>query len=87
LICTDRNLYKFAFGFIDRLYKDYFGELKEVISLKEIEIRKYIKTIKNSPKWLAKISSRAEKNGIPIEDAIRRNAEYLYYKENNKIDK
>jgi len=82
LICTDRNLNKFAFGFIDRLYIDYFGESKEVISLKEVQVRKYIKNIKNSPNWLAKITEKAKKDGVPVEEAIRKNAEYVYLMKN-----
>jgi len=83
LMSTDRNLFKFAFGFIDQVHRAYFGESDVVLSIKEKRILEIIKTIKSSPNWLKSIEERALLKNISLEEAIRKNAVYVLSKEDN----
>lgn len=81
LMSTDRNLFKFAYGFIDQLHKAYFGESEVILSVKEKRIRHFIKSIRSSPNWMRSIEKKAIKENIAFDEAIRNNAEYMVWKE------
>lgn len=86
LLSTDANLHRFAFGFIDQLYDAYvFPNKKQSRNKKSKEerIQVYIRAIKETPKWISTIKKKAAKENIPLEDAIRKNAEYMVWHEDN----
>ena len=83
LLSTDANLYKFAFGFIDQLHDAFFNEGVLSNNSEEAKIQSYVKTIKASPEWLEKIKLKAKDKNIPLETAIRKDAEYMVWKEKN----
>lgn len=87
LLATDANLYKFAFGFIDQLYDGYFksGKGSEQKSIdKEQRIRAYIHSIKETPHWLNQIKAQAKKENISLDEALRKNAEYMLWQEDQQ---
>lgn len=86
LLSTDANLYKFAFGFIDQVYEAYatMDQLPANKHSDEARLQFYIQLIKNDAKWLASIQQKAEKKQLPIEEAIRKNAQYMVWKEKQR---
>jgi len=44
----------------------------------------YTKPIKETPEWIQSITEQATKDNLPIEEAIRKNAEYMVWEEENK---
>ena len=87
LLFTDANLHRFAFGFIDQLYDSYFKSDKNSVSLKdkkEERIQLYIHAIKGTPEWIESIKKKAQERKISLSEAIRKNAEYMVWRENNE---
>lgn len=87
LLSTDANLYKFAFGFIDQLYDGYFSLNQNEISkkgAKEERVQFYIRAIKETPEWIESIKKKASEENIPLDEAIRKNAEYMVWSKNNE---
>ncbi len=86
LLSTDANLYKFAFGFIDQLYDGYFNSNQNAISkkgAKEERIQFYIHAIKETPEWIESIGKKASEENIPLDEAIRKDAEYMVWSKEN----
>lgn len=86
LLSTDANLYKFAFGFIDQLYDGYFNLNQNAHSkkgAKEERIQFYIHAIKETPEWIESIKKKASEENIPLDEAIRKDAEYMVWSEDN----
>lgn len=81
LLSTDANLYRFPFGFIDRLHRAYFQEGESDDSDYEERIQYYTEGIMKTPDWLESVQKHAEEKGITLEQAIRENAEYMVWKE------
>ncbi|MCL3781041.1 hypothetical protein EMN47_11695 [Prolixibacteraceae bacterium JC049] len=85
LIATDANLYRFAFGFIDQLYNAYIHpEKAKEKQLKEKQVQTYIHAIKTTPEWLELVKKKAKEEGISLDKAIRKNAEYMVWKDSQK---
>lgn len=85
LLSTDANLYKFSYGFIEQLYQVYFDKEKPKKSdEKEERVQFYIDVIKGTPEWINSIKKKAKGEGVFIDKAIRKNAEYMVLKEENK---
>jgi hypothetical protein len=70
LSVTERFLYKFDWGFVDDVYKlytpSYSGDL----------IYDFANGIKLDATWFAKMLAKAEKQGIPLEEAINNEAAF-----------
>ncbi|XOV66059.1 MAG: hypothetical protein ACFHU9_10525 [Fluviicola sp.] len=81
ILFTDANLKDFAYGFIDRLFDEYCSNGREK---REMRISKIIEDIHNTPEWLETIKAQAKKEGIPLEDALRKNAVYLMEQEKKR---
>lgn len=83
LLSTDANLYKFPFGFIDQLHDAYFNSSNTDVlkTIKEKKIQDYMVIIKNTPEWIKMVKEQAKKENIELEQAIRNNAEYMVWKE------
>ena len=87
LLSTDANLYKFGFGFIDQFYFGYLNSSQNLTNqsnTKEERIHFYIRAIKATPEWIKLIRKRAGEKNISLEEAIRQDAEFLVWKEENK---
>lgn len=87
LLSTDANLYKFAFGFIDQLYDSYFGSKKDSVNetgKKEERIQYYIHAIKETSGWIDAIRKNAQEETMSLSELIRKNAEYMVWKEENE---
>jgi hypothetical protein len=79
LLCTDANLYKFPFGFIDQLHDAYFGKTHD-----QARFEHYVNAIKGTPEWLIMIENQAKMDGLSVDEAIRQNAEYMVMEEEKK---
>lgn len=86
LLSTEANLDRFAFGFIDQLYDAYVypEKITQKKKSKEERIQVYIKAIKKTPKWINSVREQALKENITLEEAIRKNAEFMVWREDNK---
>lgn len=78
IMFTDANLKDFAYDFIDRLYDEYCSNGREK---REKRIAQIIEAINNTPQWLASIKEQAKKDGISLEEALRKNAVYTMIQE------
>jgi hypothetical protein len=86
LLSTDANLYKFSYGFIEQLYAAYFNKDNPILEdKKETRVQFYIHSIKETPKWLKSIKEQAIVDGVSLDDALRKNAEYMVWEEEKKI--
>jgi len=84
LLATDANLYKFAFGVIDRFYEVFVKGDVNSISKKEKRVQHYIQYIKASEELMQLMKKQAKQNKQSLEKEIRANAAYYFWKENNK---
>lgn len=76
LMVTERFLYKFDWGFIDRLFEAYTPEL-----LKD-EPYLYEGKIKGYSEWFDNVEIKAKNSGISISEALTRDALYTWMNEN-----
>lgn len=84
LLSTDANLFKFPFGFAEQLHDAYFNAGRgrfRTREAKKARVQYYIRAIKGAPDWLEKITENARKENVPLEEAIRKNAEYMVWQE------
>lgn len=87
LLSTDANLCKFAFGFIDQLHDAYSNSNQGSVGAKnarEERIQFYIHAIKETPDWMESVKQQASNENISLEKAIRKNAEYMVFTEENE---
>ena len=85
LMLTEANLFRFAFGFIDQLYDAYINyDIEKIKTEKEARIQAYIHAIKETPEWFKNIKEQAKKQNITLEEALRKNANYMVWKEDNE---
>lgn len=76
LLQTDANMDRYSFGFVDDMYKMVHEDVES-----EQAIKKIIQTILNNPDWLESIEEKARKRGYTLDEMIRIDAEWLYYKQ------
>ncbi len=81
LLSTDANLHRFPFGFIEQLHDDYFPTAASQERSYEQRVKSYIDGIMETPEWLYGITLEAEEKGIALEEALRKNAEYMIWQE------
>jgi hypothetical protein len=75
ILQTDGGLNNFGFGFFDRIINAFnSNDLPE-------GVLRYIKAIKNDPKWLASIEEKAKQRGISVDEMIEIDARYMYENE------
>ncbi|MHC1776777.1 MAG: hypothetical protein AB9834_15350 [Lentimicrobium sp.] len=92
IMATEANLYRFPYGFIDRLYDALVesGNVKasEVPivnnSAKEAEIQKIMKAIDDSPEWKESVKQKALKKGISYEEMLRLDANWVWEQKQKK---
>ncbi len=81
LMCTDANLPRFAFGFIDRIYNFYFDTNANLL---EDNIVNMMNIIRRTPEWIQSIENQAREHGQPLEKVLRENAIYVIEEEKKK---
>lgn len=81
IMFTDANLKEFAYEFIDRLYDEYCANGREI---REKRIAEIIKDIYNTPDWISYVKAQAKRDGITLEEALRKNAVYMMIQEEKK---
>jgi hypothetical protein len=86
IMATEANLYRFPYGFIDRLYEALAssGSVKAsqapvvINTAKEAEIQEYMKAIDSSPEWKESIKKKAAAKGISYEEMLRLDANWVW---------
>ena len=78
LIVTEGNMNDFGFGFIDRVYDAYFGENKVY---QDWKMEQYARSILREDEWSQSVLEKARTEGIPFHEAVRNNAEYLVWQD------
>jgi len=88
MMATEANLYRFPYGFIDRLYDALMAEGgvkasdKPVVIIdeakKEAEIAEIMKNIDNTPGWKESVREKAQKKGIGYTEQLRYDAEWMW---------
>ncbi len=86
IMATEANLYRFPYGFIDRLYEALVsaGNVKAseepVIKnpSKEAEILEMMKAIDNTPDWKEKIEKKAAERGISYNEMLKLDATWVW---------
>jgi len=81
LLSTDANLYRFPFGFIDNMG---LALKRAVEDEKEARIQRQMSIIKASEEWYEDIKGYAKTSNITIKKALRDNAEYMIWLEDNE---
>lgn len=78
-VFTAPMLYDYMFGFAETAFDLYeFARCDSCV--KERKIQWMMTVIQSSPEWYDAVVKQAEEKGIPIEEALRGNAEYTVYK-------
>jgi hypothetical protein len=81
LLCTDGNYHQLGFGFINDAYNLYYKSESNTMTLDKDKVKVYIQLIKDTPKWLKDVEKKAGINKIPLDSAIRLDAEYMVMQE------
>jgi hypothetical protein len=86
IMATEANLYRFPYGFIDRLYEALASSgsvkaSKEPVVInteKEAEIQEIMKAIDSSPEWKESVKKKADVKGISYEEMLRLDANWVW---------
>lgn len=81
VLVTEATWMLFPFGFTDAFLQ---GLQPETGADREMQISIVMDRIRREPNWYHAIMEKAEKNHVPAEEQLRRDAEYLIGLENNK---
>ncbi|NTW23161.1 MAG: hypothetical protein HGA37_00565 [Lentimicrobium sp.] len=92
IMATEANLYRFPYGFIDRLYEALMakGEVKASSTAatgdagKEAGIAEIMKSIDSSPGWKESVQKKAAKKGISYEEMLRLDATWTWEQKQKK---
>lgn len=82
LMATEANLYKFCYDFIEKSNT----ALKVGIESYEKRVKEIELKIRQTPDWFEQVANKSRERGIPLEDMLRMDAEYVYdveLKQNN----
>ncbi|MGI4832551.1 MAG: alginate O-acetyltransferase AlgX-related protein [Janthinobacterium lividum] len=74
LLAMEGNLDDVGFGFIS----EAFDAVCPLTSQDETHLQAIINDIKHNPEWLANVAKGAENHQIPLEQALRENAKFVY---------
>ena len=82
---TTMFAYDYLFGFMETALKTFEeGDVYDGTKYVEEQISFIIERIKSDPQWLNMVEKQAKKEHITLDEALRRNAEYVYETEFNK---
>ena len=70
LYANDANMARYGWGFIDRLWSEYFDNTREILRIAN--------DIRNDPVWMAQIVEKAAKKGIPVDSMLKKDAIWVY---------
>ncbi len=86
IMATEANMYRFGFGFIERLYDVYTGKGAPVFDPMQLEneIRDQMSVIRNDEKWMELIRKKAKDANKPIDTILRQDAAYMVSVNRNK---
>jgi hypothetical protein len=74
MIVTESNYPVFPFGFIEAYFEKCLPESPEN---QQIELEQSIEKIKNDKDWYAYVVKKAKEQGLTIDEALRRDAQYI----------
>jgi len=76
---TTMFAYDYMFGFVETALKTFEeGDVYDRSEYVEEQINHIIERIKNDPEWLGSVEKQAKREHITLEEALRKNAEYVY---------
>jgi hypothetical protein len=75
IMVTERFLHKYDWGFTDRLFEAYEPEYAFD------PLYKYANAIRSLPDHFQEMKDESERLNMPLEELIRKNADYLFYSE------
>lgn len=82
---TEAAYHNFDLGFVNsyiQILEGYYTKPEKLESGREGRIQYYISMIKNNKQWLGDVKEKARERGIPLEEMIRKDAEYMVDQEN-----
>jgi hypothetical protein len=74
LLVTEATYELFPFGFIEDFFTKYMSS-RETDEKVLLEIK--MEEIKRTPQWYKSIVEKARKNGIPVEEQLKKDAQYM----------
>lgn len=86
ILQTEATLYRFAFGYLDKLievYKDT-NYVFDTNIINNAKVNAIIEKIRSSESWYSLIERKAKKRGIPVEKMLEQDARYLIGKQKEK---
>jgi len=82
---TTMFAYDYMFGFVETALKTFAeGDVYDSSKYVEEQITHIIERIKSDPGWLGIVEKQAKREHITLEEALRKNAEYVYEKDFKK---
>ena len=76
---TTMFAYDYLFGFVETALKTFEeGDVYDGSKYVEEQINHIIERIKSDPQWLQMVEQQAQKERITLDEALRKNAEYVY---------
>jgi hypothetical protein len=83
LVCTEGNLFKFGFNFVENLYDAFYNKDPNTSSVKNMRLAYLIKQIKSNQQQMKYCMETAAQKNETLDHVIRSLAEYLLWAENN----
>jgi predicted DNA binding CopG/RHH family protein len=83
LMATDANLYKFDFGFAEKIFGLIQDQQKQAASKREARIKEVELVIRGNAEWMKAIREKAAKQGIPFDEMIRLDAIWMIENQKN----
>jgi len=88
IMATEANLFRYTFGFIDNVYDLFAGggnlQSSEALREKEAAIAEIMKSMDSSPDYRKFIQEKAVSRGIPYEEMLKLDAEWLWNEKQKK---
>lgn len=81
ILATEANLYKLAFGFIDKVYDLYSNGL--LLDNEESRIQQIENVIRSDSAWYQRVKEKAEKRNISIDEMIRFDALWILQRQDS----
>ncbi len=76
---TTMFAYDYLFGFVETALKTFEeGDVYDGSQYMEEQISHIIERIKSDPEWIGSVEKQAKREHITLEEALRKNAEYVY---------
>ena len=89
IMCTEANLHKFSFGFIEDVYGQ-FNNAEKIAAIKlarEQKVQGFVDAINKSPEWLNDIRNKIKGTDKTLDEAVLEDAKYMVWQEENNNKK